>query len=206
MLALKGEPGWVGWQVDTGVLSGAQIPKVTKPLLPTDSAFATLETSVIGTIAQRIGNIGDALGQPNAADVGSRSDLLTAGVHAHSSRVQELKAAFSLPTAPDPHPFTYEARVLYGIWAAAPYLHNGSVPTLADLLKPAAERPKSFKVGPEFDPVKVGLAANQTAFDYTLNTTGCDQRTSGDSNCGHEYGTTLTPEQKKALLEYLKTL
>ena len=32
---------------------------------------------------------------------------------------------------------TYEARVLYGIWAAAPYLHNGSVPSLAELLKPA---------------------------------------------------------------------
>jgi hypothetical protein len=37
--------------------------------------------------------------------------------------------------------------VLYGVWAAAPYLHNGSVPTLEDLLKPVAERPKSFKVG-----------------------------------------------------------
>ena len=80
-------------------------------------------------------------------------------------------------------------------------------PTLADLLKPAVDRPKSFMVGPAYDPVNVGLATDQTAFNYTLKTTGCDQRTSGDSNCGHEFGTTtLTPEQKKALLEYLKTL
>src|SRR5271163_2804050 len=48
-------------------------------------------------------------------------------------------------------PLGYEARVLYGIWAAAPYLHNGSVPTLTDLLKPAAERTASFKVGPAYD-------------------------------------------------------
>jgi hypothetical protein len=121
--------------------------------------------------------------------------------------LHELETAFR---APGPVVFPhYEARVLYGIWAAAPYLHNGSVPTLADLLKPASERPKSFKVGPAYDPVKVGLAADQTAFDYTLITTGCDgdQRISGNSNCGHEFGTTtLTPDQKRALLEYLKTL
>jgi hypothetical protein len=53
--------------------------------------------------------------------------------------------------------------------------------------------------------VNVGLAANQPKFGYTL-TTDCGNRNSGDSNCGHDYGTQLKPEEKKALLEYLKTL
>jgi hypothetical protein len=52
----------------------------------------------------------------------------------------------------------------------------------------------------------VGLASEQTKFDYTLNTTDCSARNSGDSRCGHEYGTQLPPDEKKALLEYLKKL
>jgi hypothetical protein len=102
--------------------------------------------------------------------------------------------------------YAYEARVLEGIWAAAPYLHNGSVPTLGELLKPAAERIASFKIGPAYDLDNVGLAAAQTRFDYTLQTTDCSDRNSGNSRCGHEFGTTLSPDEKKALLEYLKTL
>jgi hypothetical protein len=191
------------------VLNGASIPFVTSPLKPVDSAFSTLGLAVTGTILQRIVNVADKVKEPNAADSGRPSDLVTDGVHAHSARTQELELAFVNPDklAVGEPPFKYESRVLHGIWAAAPYLHNGSVPTLADLLKPATDRPKSFMVGPAYDPANVGLATDQTAFNYTLKTTGCDQRTSGDSNCGHEFGTTtLTPEQKKALLEYLKTL
>ena len=101
---------------------------------------------------------------------------------------------------------SYEARVLQGIWAAAPYLHNGSVPTLAELLKPSAERVKAFKIGPAYDIVNVGLAIEQTQFNYTLTTTDCSDRNSGNSRCGHEFGTQLMPDEKKALLEYLKTL
>ncbi len=60
---------------------------------------------------------------------------------------------------------SYKARSLNGIWATAPYLHNGSVPTLYDLLLPVnareaapKARPVTFKVGArEFDPVKVGF-------------------------------------------------
>jgi hypothetical protein len=95
---------------------------------------------------------------------------------------------------------------MQGIWAAAPYLHNGSVPTLAELLKPASERVKAFKIGSNYDTVNVGLAVEQTQFNYTLTTTDCSDRNSGNSRCGHEFGTQLTPEEKKALLEYLKTL
>ena len=117
-----------------------------------------------------------------------------------------LKGAFRAPAAvvKGAPSYAYEARVLEGIWAA-PYLHNGSVPTLAELLKPAAERVRSFKVGPAYDLVNVGLAVQQSKFDHTLETTDCSDRNSGNSRCGHEFGTTLS-EEKKALLEYLKTL
>lgn len=68
-----------------------------------------------------------------------------------------------------------------------------------------------MRVGPNYDIETVGLAVEQTAFDYTLHTTGCDEIDSGNSRCGHEYGTgegegRLTPEERTALLEYLKTL
>jgi cytochrome c553 len=112
----------------------------------------------------------------------------------------------SAPAAPLPPKGAYEARVLQGIWATAPYLHNGSVPTLAELLKPAAERAKQFKVGPAYDTVNVGLAPEQTQFDSFVTTTDCSGLNSGNSRCGHEFGTQLPDAEKKALLEYLKTL
>jgi hypothetical protein len=97
---------------------------------------------------------------------------------------------------------SYEARVLEGIWAAAPYLHNGSVPTLDDLLKPANQRPAVFYIGTNYDISKVGLASSQTP------SPGYEYRTSvkGNGNGGHEYGTQLSAPQKTALIEYLKSL
>lgn len=99
----------------------------------------------------------------------------------------------------------YEARVLEGVWAAAPYLHNGSVPSLRELLKPAATREPKFEIGPAYDIEAVGLAKEQTG-DVTLTTTGCEDSNSGNSRCGHEYGTDLSDADKSALLEYLKRL
>ena len=100
----------------------------------------------------------------------------------------------------------YLARPLKGIWATAPYLHNGSVPTLYDLLHPD-QRPAKFGVGGrEYDPVKIGYESALTggAAVWVYDTTG-----QGNSNIGHagdRFGTTLPEEQKAALLEYLKTL
>ena len=102
----------------------------------------------------------------------------------------------------DKHPDYYKGRPLSGIWSSAPYLHNGSVPTLAELLKPPAERMTRFYVGSrEFDPAAVGLAvdarAHASEFDTSLP---------GNSNAGHRYGTTLGDDDKRDLLEYLKSL
>ena len=95
---------------------------------------------------------------------------------------------------------------MQGIWAAAPYLHNGSVPTLTELLTPDSQRVSQFMVGPTYDIQNVGLAAQQTKFNYTLKTTDCADRNSGNSRCGHNYGTGFSAADKKALLEYLKSL
>lgn len=102
---------------------------------------------------------------------------------------------------------SYESRVLQGVWAAAPYLHNGSVPSLAELLKPADKRVKVFKVGPSYDLKAVGLASEQPVGTTSeMLTTDCSDLTSGNSNCGHEFGVWLSPDDKTALIEYLKTL
>jgi hypothetical protein len=96
----------------------------------------------------------------------------------------------------------YAARPLYGIWAAAPYLHNGSVPTLDDLLLPPDQRPKKFALGArQYDPVKLGFA------DAACDQPDCEVDTTrvGDGNGGHTYGTDLSEADRKALLEYLKT-
>ncbi len=123
-------------------------------------------------------------------------------------------------------PFTsvmaYKARPLNGIWATAPYLHNGSVPTLYDLLLPKRQvndpvggeyRSDEFMVGSRaFDPEKVGLKS--AGYDGFLFRTSIW----GNNNSGHEYASGRTPqpdgtflpaltkEQRMDLLEYLKSL
>lgn len=97
----------------------------------------------------------------------------------------------------------YKARPLNGIWATAPYLHNGSVPTLQHLLLPVSQRPTRFAVGYlEFDPSLVGYKhepSDKAPFIF-------DTQLPGNSNKGHEFGTTLNDSQRRQLLEYLKTL
>lgn len=117
----------------------------------------------------------------------------------------------------------YKARPLHGIWATAPYLHNGSVPTLYDLLLPKKlkndtkgdenYRPDKFIVGSRnFDIKKVGFKSqNYKGFEF-------DTSLPGNSNAGHEYAAGRTPqangevlpvlnmEQRLDLLEYLKSL
>jgi hypothetical protein len=96
----------------------------------------------------------------------------------------------------------YLARPLDGVWATAPYLHNGSVPTLWHLLHPS-DRPARFVVGNrEFDPAKVGFSTEGNGWIF-------ETAQPGNSNIGHvgdKYGTNLTEDQKGSLLEYLKTI
>ena len=110
----------------------------------------------------------------------------------------------------------YIARPLDGIWCRGPYLHNGAVPTLNDLLRPARERPVKFYVGGHtgYDLNLLGLsyeeellpdgrraARRASPLQFEFDTTA-----PGNSNLGHEFGTDLSAEDRKALLEYLKRL
>lgn len=99
----------------------------------------------------------------------------------------------------------YVAAFLDGIWLKAPYLHNGSVPTLRDLLEPAADRPKVFWRGYDvFDQVNVGFVTDSP--EARRIGTKLDTDSKGGSNQGHEFGTSLSAAEKDALVEYLKTL
>jgi processive rubber oxygenase RoxA-like protein len=96
----------------------------------------------------------------------------------------------------------YKARPLNGIWATAPYLHNGSVPTLYDLLLPENERPPVFFIASrELDPKKVGLVTTEAPGAFRFDTSP-----QGNWRNGHTFGTNLTKKQKEDLLEFLKTL
>jgi hypothetical protein len=102
----------------------------------------------------------------------------------------------------------YESRVLHGIWATAPYLHNGSVPNLAELLLPPEKRSPSFMVGSrKYDADKVGYVTTETPYKDGTLVVGSGAQP-GNSNAGHKYPADkeLTDDERKALLEYLKQL
>jgi hypothetical protein len=97
----------------------------------------------------------------------------------------------------------YRARPLNGIWATAPYLHNGSVPSLYELLLPPPSRSRIFYMGNwEFDPERIGFRSTSPFGGASL----FDTRLPGNSNQGHPYGVDLSEDDRAALIEYLKTL
>jgi len=117
---------------------------------------------------------------------------------------------------------------LDGIWARSPYLHNGSVPTLRDLLEPERCRPSRFYRGSDvYDPENVGfMSYAEPSSDLSCpprpgaprqlpaSATGpggaalflFDTSVAGNRNTGHPWGTALSADQKSALVEFLKTL
>lgn len=99
----------------------------------------------------------------------------------------------------------YASVPLDGLWMRAPYLHNGSVPTLADLLEPVGQRPRFFWRGYDvFDGMRVGF--DSFSAEAKRLGTPFDVSRPGNSNAGHTYGTALPADQKRALIEYLKSL
>lgn len=109
-------------------------------------------------------------------------------------------------------PLGYKARPLNGIWATAPFLHNGSVPNLYEMFLPANQRSDKFYLGSkEFDPQLVGFQKGKIKGGFLLDTSLV-----GNSNAGHEFkgdgtgpgvvGPELSEDERWALIEYLKTL
>ena len=117
------------------------------------------------------------------------------------------------PDEQDPIPalFAYKANPAEGMWASPPYLHNGSVPNLFELLSPAAERSKTFFIGRDFDPVKVGVDSSGASGKFLFDTT-----LFGNSNAGHSFedgprqkgviGRLLSEDERWALIEYMKSV
>lgn len=102
----------------------------------------------------------------------------------------------------------YAAVPLDGIWLRAPYLHNGSVPSLNAMLQSSEKRPTVFYRGRDvYDPEKVGFEFDVAKDEQTgqayfeFNTL-----VPGNSNQGHLYGTELSKEDKQVLIEFMKTL
>ena len=99
----------------------------------------------------------------------------------------------------------YSSVPLDGIWARGPYLHNGSVPTLWELLLPADQRPRTFYRGYDvYDRARVGFVsqgpeAQAAGWKY-------DTSVPGNANQGHLYGTDVSDADRRALVEYMKTL
>src|SRR5690606_41432788 len=119
----------------------------------------------------------------------------------------------------------YIALQLDGVWLRAPYLHNGSVPTLRALLEPPQCRPTEFYRGYDvLDARNVGFVSQRCPLVDAPPAPGCpvmqvqegcmpedagwlfDTAEKGNGNGGHEYGTDLEPNDKDALVEYLKQL
>jgi hypothetical protein len=157
--------------------------------------------------------------------------------HRLDSYTEELAAAQNTLYAGYPWRFSHFRKTfgyanlpLDGTWLRGPYLHNGSVPTLRDLLNPSAERPTVFYRGYDvFDQAKVGFVSDVSRFDENgrskddpgnprryfkfdtqVKPNGLTprDRNEGNSNVGHEgleYGTMLSAQEKDAIVEYLKT-
>jgi hypothetical protein len=121
------------------------------------------------------------------------------------------------PTSSDPAgfraPLAYPARPMRGYWATAPFLHNGSVPNMYQLLSPIEERDSVFYVGStEYDPKRMGYSTRKATGFFRFDT-----HVSGNSNKGHEFrdlkpgespdgviGPRLTERQRYAIIEYMK--
>jgi hypothetical protein len=125
-------------------------------------------------------------------------------------QLADLYGYRELPS-PRPPEGVYKAGPREGVWATAPFMHNGSVPNLYEMLIPAAERTKKFYLGGDFDPAKVGLDTTATSGPFLMDT-----RLLGNSNAGHSFengprgagivGPLLTDDQRWALVEYLKSI
>lgn len=193
--------------LQTGVLEGASIPVLQSALKAEEPAVSVLAIAVLGAIVQNsLSLVEDDVAADFKALVEGGGEAKPGGF---LDRHKDLAIAFDADKAAAlarEGGCKYEARVLEGVWAAAPYLHNGSVPTLAELLKKPADRVATFTPGPSYDTEAVGMAVDQTMFDYVYETTGCDDLTSGNSRCGHDYGTDLSDDHKRALIEYLKSI
>lgn len=197
-------------------LAVTMVPQVavkTDPKMLTNFYTRTAETGVLAPVfggAQQVPAGGVLL-----AVVGAivEKDLATHGITGEAR-----KAYYGGRFAPDgttilqgwTKPPAYKAGPLAGVWATGPFLHNGSVPTVFDLLSPEAERPKIFYVGAtRYDAKKLGFvsAADDLSAVEKKRAFLFDTSKPGNTNVGHPFPDPPLPvEDRFAVIEYLKTL
>jgi mono/diheme cytochrome c family protein len=207
----------------TGILAGALSPNPPGSRLSDPAATGdVLATTVVGALVNEAFPFPPRLPNPNSgvwqairkdlenlfSDSERAPDLVSlldpkvrADLRSHvESRLANM---FKVPGEPR----AYESRVLHGIWATAPYLHNGSVPNLWELLTPPDQRKPFFMVGSKaYDRVNVGYVTDNSPFKDGKLVVG-SEAVPGNSNAGHDFGTkTLTDDEKWQLIEYLKQL
>lgn len=155
-----------------------------KPILPTGELYYGISRSILETALAEV----------------KMSDEERANLHGYRE--------YPLPRPPEG---VYKAGPRDGIWATPPFMHNGSVPNLYEMLIPAKDRTKKFYVGREFDPVRVGLDTSGASGKFLVDT-----ELVGNSNAGHSFedaprgngviGPLLTDDERWALVEYLKSI
>lgn len=203
-------------QRQTDLIAALQ-KKTADPTAATDLADAQTAYTSATEQLQDLDSI-----DPRSVSIGEGLNILDMVIRAryyadnhYSAAEQACFNGFGMLDLPDVRP-GYKPRPLEGVWATPPFLHNGSVPSLYDLLSPASERPRRFYVGTrEFDPVRVGYVTaveggkrqprrGEFLFDTAL---------AGNSNSGHEFdngnragviGRKLSHEERMDLIEYLK--
>ena len=199
----------------TGILEGVRMPFLaTTPPLPAETRSLDLVATIVaGAILAPVDRLPD-LSQVRADQTAFLDRLLKRGASAAASEnilLNDVSSAGGkglvaqyLDRRKGRNLLVYKARPLDGIWATGPFLHNGSVPNLYELLLPADRRSRTFRVGSrELDEERIGLRSDIGPFLF-------DTTRPGNANRGHEgdaYGTDrLDDEQRHELLEYLRTL
>jgi len=191
----------------TKILVGDKFP-------PTTQAISIPVNGVVGVVLKDPATALKAGMLPLKGEKSHKASSLKALMHEHVQARKQIQATKNAPAqdpeiAPDGRDMTglvYKARPLNGIWATAPFLHNGSVANLWELLLKPEERSTSFWVGSrELDPVKVGFDTSKgLSLFKVMDDKG--QVRPGNSNRGHDFGSNLNDNQKWALVEFMKTL
>jgi mono/diheme cytochrome c family protein len=199
----------------------AYIASLEPPSWPfaVDEAQASQGALVFETHCSRChGSYGAEESYPNLlialADVGTDPVLAKASTHLSDDFVDWFHGSFYGEIARIEPSEAYVAPPLDGVWATAPYLHNGSVPTIAQLLESAA-RPQFWRrsfASDDYDQAALGW--HHEVLDHgqdgeeslSLKKRIYDTTQLGYSNQGHTFGDILSAAERRALLEYLKTL
>lgn len=197
------------YQARSGVLAGTPADVIKGDPIPDIAPVSNLlQTTVKGALFAKKEDlikvvVGDFFGAHKLPRVdGGPEDALSDDEKRDAQEVQCRTSDSPL--------LAYKARPLDGIWATAPYLHNGSVPTLYHLLLPANQRPETFWLGSrDYDPEFVGYQwkIKPVGRSFLFQTVDAAKKPiRGNSKVGHEYGADMGDPDRWALVEYMKTL